>query len=253
MTDDRHIGYGLGANSRSGSGTGGTGPGVIAPDGSAVEYYTLMPAGDKPDLIHSAIPDAASILELGAGAGRLTHPLVALGHRVVAVDESSEMLARIHRAETICARIEEINLTERFDVVLLASYIINAPSREVRHLMLSACRRHVTESGCVIIQQEPPGWDCTPTERTLPNGMVIRMRDVSVLEAGLHSATMEYVINGQVWTQDFTSRQLDETQLQADLRAANLALERYLTDDRGWFSAIPILSRTGLTVQPDGT
>ncbi|MFI6464435.1 methyltransferase domain-containing protein [Streptomyces sp. NPDC050528] len=205
-----------------------------------------MPVGDEPDIINSAIPPAVTILELGAGAGRLTHPLVELGHRLVAVDECAEMLTRIHRAETKCARIEELNLTERFDVVLLASYFVNAPSLDVLHRLLSSCRRHVAESGRVIIQQEPPGWDCTPMERTLPNGMLIRMRDVSVHkeDADLHSATMDYAIGDQLWTQSFTSRKLSESQLQAALRAANLTLDRYLTDDRGWFSASPVPSHT---------
>jgi len=55
----------------------------------------------EPEIVHAAVPPGASILELGAGAGRVTHPLVALGHPVVAVDESAEMLARIRGAETV--------------------------------------------------------------------------------------------------------------------------------------------------------
>jgi ubiquinone/menaquinone biosynthesis C-methylase UbiE len=52
----------------------------------------------EPEIVHGAIPPGASILELGAGAGRMTRPLVTLGHPVVAVDESGEMLARIRGA-----------------------------------------------------------------------------------------------------------------------------------------------------------
>jgi 2-polyprenyl-3-methyl-5-hydroxy-6-metoxy-1,4-benzoquinol methylase len=59
----------------------------VAPDGSPVEIYRRLPAGNVPQLIHAAVGDGASILELGCGAGRLTHPLAELGHRVVAVDE----------------------------------------------------------------------------------------------------------------------------------------------------------------------
>ena len=67
--------------------------GHMAPDGSPVELFARLPAGSVPQLIHDAIPPGASILELGAGAGRITHPLIGLGHEVVAVDESPEMLA----------------------------------------------------------------------------------------------------------------------------------------------------------------
>jgi len=131
-----------GGTGTGGSGIRGTGPGVIAPDGSAVEFYATMPPEGEPEIIHSAIPARATILELGSGAGRITHPLVALGHRVVAVDESAEMLARIHGAETVRARFGELELAERFDVVLLASYFVNVPSDVVRHELLRTCRRY---------------------------------------------------------------------------------------------------------------
>jgi SAM-dependent methyltransferase len=89
----------------------GSGPGVITPDGSAVELYTLLPPGAGPEIVHAAIPDGASILELGAGVGRMTQPLLESCHPVVAVDESPEMLERIRGAETIHARIEDLDRT----------------------------------------------------------------------------------------------------------------------------------------------
>ena len=72
----------------------GSGPGIITPDGCAVDFYGLLPPGRDPEVIHGAIGAGASILELGAGAGRVTHALLRLGHPVVAVDESAEMLER---------------------------------------------------------------------------------------------------------------------------------------------------------------
>src|SRR3979411_574152 len=88
----------------------GTGPGGVTPDGRAVDFYARMTAMGEPEIVHAAIPAGVSILELGCGAGRVTHPLVALGHPVVAVDESPEMLAHVRGAETVCARIEELAL-----------------------------------------------------------------------------------------------------------------------------------------------
>ena len=78
----------------------GTGPGVITPDGCAVDFYARMTAMGEPEIVHDAIPAGASILELGCGAGRVTHPLVALGHPVTAVDESPaprRQCCRLHR------------------------------------------------------------------------------------------------------------------------------------------------------------
>ena len=53
----------------------GTGPGVITPDGCAVDFYRVLPAMGEPEVVHGAILAGAGILELGAGAGRMTHPL----------------------------------------------------------------------------------------------------------------------------------------------------------------------------------
>src|SRR5438552_59997 len=40
----------------------GTGPGVITPDGCAVDFYTRMAAGGEPEIVHGAIPSGSSIL-----------------------------------------------------------------------------------------------------------------------------------------------------------------------------------------------
>src|SRR5829696_6175624 len=168
----------------------GTGPGVITPDGCAVELYRVLPAMGEPEVVHAAIPAGAGILELGAGAGRMTHRLVALGHPVVAADESAEMLAWVreadaHRdgsgadsttsagvasvgAETVRARIQELDLGRRFEVLLLASFLVNTDDGDLRRRFLEACRRHVGEGGCVLIQRHPPAWfdEAAEGERT---------------------------------------------------------------------------------------
>ena len=123
-----------------------------------MELYSLLPPMGEPDIVHAAIPAGAGILELGAGAGRVTHHLLQLGHPVVAVDESSEMLARIRGAGTVRARIEELHLGRRFDVVLLASFLVNTADRGLRRRFLAACREHVRDDGCVVIQRHEPTW-----------------------------------------------------------------------------------------------
>ena len=116
----------------------GSGPGAITPDGCAVDLYALLPPMGEPELVHAAIPAGASILELGAGAGRMTARLVELGHPVVAVDESAEMLAHVRGAETVRARIQDLELGRRFDAVLLASFLVNTPDRALRGAFLRA-------------------------------------------------------------------------------------------------------------------
>lgn len=77
----------------------GSGPGPQTLDGCSAEFWKLLPAGAEPSLIASTVPSGGSILELGAGVGRVTYPLLELGYRVTAVDNSSEMLAEISGAD----------------------------------------------------------------------------------------------------------------------------------------------------------
>lgn len=144
----------------------GTGPGVITLDGCAVDFYALLPPMDEPPIVRAAVPDGASILELGCGTGRLLRPLAALGHPVLGVDESRAMLAHVPDLPTVCSQIETLRLDRKFGAVLLASTMINADPA-ARRAFLSTCGRHVDSDGLVVIQQQPPGWFDTvrPSER----------------------------------------------------------------------------------------
>jgi SAM-dependent methyltransferase len=218
----------------------GSGPGVITPDGCAVDLYALLPPGRDPTVIHGAVAPGASILELGAGAGRVTRPLLTLGHQVVAVDESPEMLEHIRGAETVLARIQTLDLGRRFDVVLLASHFVNEPDRRLRRALLRTCRRHVHDYGCVVVQRHELEWfdSAAPSERTQA-GITFRLRDISRPGPGLLSATAEYQVGERVWTHSFTTARLDDAELRADLDAAGLALDSFLTEDRTWLRALP--------------
>ena len=218
----------------------GTGSGAITPDGCAVELYVLLQPMGEPEIVHAAVPAGASVLELGAGAGRVTHPLVALGHPVVAVDESPEMLARIRGAETVPARIQDLALGRRFDAVLLASFLVNTDDRDVRRRFLATCRRHVRDGGCVLIQRHPPAWfdEAVEGERT-SGGITFRLRDLRRPGPGLLAATIEYLVGDRVWTQTFTAERLDDEALAAALAEAGLAVDAYLTGDGSWVRAVP--------------
>src|ERR1700733_56549 len=103
----------------------GTGPGVITEDGGAVEFFAPPPPFGEPAIVHAAVPEGASILELGCGTGRILRPLAALGHPVLGVDESAEMLARIPDLPTFQSPIQTARLGRTFGAVLLGSTMIN--------------------------------------------------------------------------------------------------------------------------------
>jgi SAM-dependent methyltransferase len=219
----------------------GSGPGAITPDGCSVELYALLPPMGEPEVVHAAVPAGATILELGAGAGRITHRLLALGHPVVAVDESPEMLERVRGAETVQARIQELELGRRFDAVLLASFMVNVADDGLRRRFLRACRRHVGDGGCVLLQRHEPAWFEQAAEGEHTVGAVsFRLRGLRRPAPGLLAATMEYRIGDRVWTQSFTARRRDDAELAADLAAAGLAVDAYLTGDRSWVRAVPL-------------
>ncbi len=110
--------------------------GPVAPDGSPVGFYLALEHEGEPELIHTALDPDAAALELGAGTGRITHPLLEFGHTVVAVDESPAMLAHITGAETVCARIQDLDLGRRFDGVVLGSHFVNLPDPDERSAIL---------------------------------------------------------------------------------------------------------------------
>ncbi|MEV1069529.1 class I SAM-dependent methyltransferase [Streptomyces sp. NPDC050263] len=218
----------------------GTGPGAITPDGCAVEFYSRLPVGNEPDIISAAVPAGAHILELGSGAGRVTHALLERGFTVTAVDESAEMLERVRGARTICSPVEDLDLEETFDVVMLASFLVHNGDVAVRRKMLRACARHLAKGGCVLIQREGEDYHTAlPRERVDPSGFTLRITSAGPAENGVHPVRAEYEFPDAVWTQTFRTRPLTEEQFEEALAEAGLRVDRYLTEDRIWVRAVP--------------
>jgi len=208
----------------------------VTADGCSVEVYLLLPSQGEPEIVHAAIPPDASILELGSGPGRVTHPLLELGHEVVAVDDSPAMLAHV-RAETVCARIAGLDLGREFDAVLLASHLINTARDPDRHAMLLAARRHLAPTGRLIVEWHPPEWFDTVAsgQGGLIGEVAVELADV-VRDGDLLSATVRYSARGRRWRQEFTCRRFV---LGEALTSADLIFDGWLTADRTWFAARP--------------
>lgn len=217
----------------------GSGPGDITPDGCAVDLYLRLPVDNEPDVIASAAPPPATLLELGCGVGRVTRALAARGYEVTAVDESAAMLAHVTGGRAVHSRIETLELGETFDIVLLASFLVHSGDPEVRQALLSTCRRHVAAGGLVLIQREGAGWhDDVPRERPLLDG-VARITGSTDIGDGVRAVHAEYVFPDARWTQTFLSRPLSPEQFTAALAGAGLTLERYLTPNNIWAVALP--------------
>jgi SAM-dependent methyltransferase len=207
--------------------------------GAPTDLYRLLVAADEPLLIDREMPDDAEILELGAGSGRITHPLIALGRRVVAVDFNPEMLELIEGAEKIEARIQDLDLGRVFGGVLLMSNLINNPDREERLALLRAVQRHLGPHGVALIERYDPasGEDPTPTERDR-YGITIRAFDIR-REGQLLYQTVEYDAGarGRWLVRIEGTRILTDDEMLADLAAAGLRLLRWIDERHRWLAA----------------
>jgi SAM-dependent methyltransferase len=204
-----------------------TGP--VTADGCPVEVYRRLPAMGEPELVDSLSPAGARILDLGAGTGRIADPLVALGHEVVAVDDSAEMLAHVRRARPHRARIEGLDLGARFDVVLLASHLVNTPDDGLRRALLDTGRRHLADGGRLLLQWHEPAWfdglrPGTVTEGAI-GGITSRL-DVHGFTGDVVDATVSYSDGTTTWAQQFRALRLDVDRMDRELAAAGLVLDR---------------------------
>jgi SAM-dependent methyltransferase len=208
-----------------------------APDGSPIALYATLPPLGEPEVVHAASPPGAEILELGAGAGRITHALLELGHAVVAVDESQEMLDRIRGAETVLGGIETLELRRRFPVVLLASNFVNDADRGQVRRYLECCARHVLTDGQVLLQGYPRGWE--PDSEWQEIGAISARLRSFTLDGSLLRGEMEYVVDGERLHHAFEARLITEEELDRDLEAASLRRTRYLDERGAWIEAVP--------------
>lgn len=222
----------------------------VAPDGSPVDLYDhWLPPNGEAELVDGAIAAGAAVLELGCGAGRVTRRLLALGHPVVAVDESPTMLARLAEdamLQTVCLSVGDLDLGRTFPAVLLGSHLVNTADDARRRSLLQACRRHLDE-GTLFIERLDPRWaELSWAEATAARAGLVG--DVMVSSHGLRldppylTQSTEYALpDGRRWRQGpYTMIVLDDVALARELELCGLVLERRLPwqgSDQIWWSA----------------
>jgi SAM-dependent methyltransferase len=222
----------------------GTGPGALTPDGCSVEVYKRLPPDGDPERAHAVAGPGAAVLDLGCGVGRVADPLVRLGHRVVAVDESPEMLAQVRAAEPVLARIQGLDLGRRFDLVLLASHLANVPGRAARAELFGTCRRHLVDGGTLLFEWSTPDWFDHLVEvgrlsgRLDPLGIEVQVHGVDRPEQRLVvDATVTYRDGDLAWTQRFRTERLTVDDLAAELAEHDLGRPTPLDDAPHWLVA----------------
>lgn len=213
--------------------------GAVAPDGSPVDVWLALPPGDTPDLVDSALAGPSRILELGCGPGRVTHPLVAMGHQVTAVDESPDMLAHVTGAATVLGEVFTLELGRLFDAVVAGSHLIDTPDPGRRRALLEVCRRHVGPGGVVLVERYDPAWAAAPAARTSRLGPVRIAFEPLTVEPGGFRGRVTYTLGGRSWVQEFAAAAVTDELLANEAEAAGLVLAGWLDEPATWAHLVP--------------
>lgn len=197
----------------------------------------MPPDNAAASIVHSAISDGSTILDLGCGTGRISEPLIDLGHEVTGVDSSEAMLAHLARTRPVHSSIESLDLRERFDVVLLASTLINTADPVERAGFLRAARTHAKDGGRLLLERRLP--DRRPAEGTRSQlGPVgIHLSDVVWHGPSVMSATVTHELGDHVARQDFSAAIFDNNALDRHLTSARFGPGRAVSEDGRWILA----------------
>ena len=115
------------------------------------------------DFVQTNTKSGASILDVGAGTGRLSIPLSEFGFTVVAVDASSQMLRVLaqkdlkNRIQTIHSKVQDMDLGHSYDVVMCVfSVFCYLTEPEDLHAAIEQIAKHASSGGYVLI--DVPGY-----------------------------------------------------------------------------------------------
>lgn len=139
---------------------------------------------DLPFYLRLAADNGDSVLELGAGSGRITEALARAGHKVVGLDASAAMLARARErltAAAVAGRVEllhgdmrDFELGRRFPLIIAPfNTLMHAYSLEDQDRTLACVHRHLEPSGVFAFDLYVPRFGplgVLRSEPTLPGG-----------------------------------------------------------------------------------
>lgn len=121
--------------------------------GDGAEFYERLVGSDRAEIremLALARGAADPILDIAAGGGRLTIPLVRSGRRVTAIDLSDDMLSRLRQAlpahsalECVVADMRTFSLGRRYGVVIMGATSITLLDRGGRSLLYANVHRHL--------------------------------------------------------------------------------------------------------------
>ncbi|WP_029267300.1 MULTISPECIES: daptide-type RiPP biosynthesis methyltransferase [unclassified Microbacterium] len=125
--------------------------------GEGTDFYERLVGTDRAEIrevLALARKTDDPILDIAAGGGRLTVPLVRTGREVTAIDLSDDMLSHLRRAlparstvECVVADMRDFSLGRRYGLVIIGATSITLLDRAGRSLLYGSVRRHLAAGG----------------------------------------------------------------------------------------------------------
>ncbi len=113
-------------------------------------YYAAL-TDQTLKVVGGLVGPGADVVDFGAGTGRLATPLAGTGHRVVAVEPSATMLARLRDppqgppVQRVCCAMQDFSSPARFDLALcvftVVIYLLDEAALDVAMARAAACLR----------------------------------------------------------------------------------------------------------------
>ncbi len=135
--------------------------------GAGAEFFEHLVGPDRTEVrevLRFARDVSGRVLDLAAGGGRLTIPLLRAGHDVAALDLSEDMLAHLARAAGAQAHVtihvgdmSDFSLGAEFGLIVIGATSISLLDARGRRGLLASVRRHLAPGGRLVfsVPSEP--------------------------------------------------------------------------------------------------